>query len=64
MMLVYIHNLPSNYELYRYFVVRAVDGQVWYYDEWRANQASEAMAQAREVGGFVVENPFDESMVN
>ena len=60
MMLVYIENLPKNWEKFRYFVVRAVDGKVWYYGAWFAHQAKDAMAQASEVDGFVVENPFDE----
>ena len=60
MMLVYIENLPKNWEKFRYFVVRAVDGKVWYYGAWFAHQAKNAMAQASEVDGFVVENPFDE----
>ena len=57
---MYVENLPKNYDKFRYFVVRAVDGKVWFYGAWFAHQAQDAMAQAREVDGFVVENPFDE----
>ena len=60
MMMVFVNNLPNNYERFRYLVVRAVGGKVWYYGGWFAHQASEAMAQAQEVDGFVVENPYDE----
>lgn len=59
-MLVYVNNLPQNYERFRYFVVRAVNGKVWFYGAWFAHQASDAMMQAREVDGFVVENPYDD----
>ena len=57
MMLVYVENLPKNVNQFRYLVVRAIDGKVWYYGAWFAHQAKEAQAQAVEVGGFVVENP-------
>lgn len=59
-MLVYVENLPQNVNKYRYLVVRAVEGKVWFYGAWYANQAESAMAQAQEVDGFVVENPNDE----
>ena len=60
MMLVYVENLPKNVDKFRYLVVRAVEGKVWFYGAWYAHQAKDAMAQAREVDGFVVENPADE----
>ena len=60
MMLVYVENLPQNVNKYRYLVVRAVEGKVWFYGAWYANQAERAMAQAYEVDGFVVENPNDD----
>lgn len=60
MMLVCVENLPKNVNKFRYLVVRAVDGKVWFYGAWFAHQAKDAMAQAREVDGFVVENPYDE----
>ena len=60
MMMTYVNNLPQNYNRFRYFVCRAIDGQVWFYGAWFAHQASDALAQAREVDGFVVENPYDE----
>jgi len=63
MMLVYVENLPKNIDGFRYIVVRAVDGKVWFYSMWRAHQASEALARAREIDGFVVENPFDEEVI-
>ena len=61
MMLVYVENLPKNVNKYRYIVVRAVEGKVWFYGAWFAYQAKDALAQASEVGGFVVENPYDEN---
>ena len=59
-MLVYVENLPANIDKFRYVVVRAVEGQVWFYGAWYAHQVKDAMEQAREVDGFVVENPTDE----
>ncbi len=61
MMLVYVENLPTNVDKYRYLVVRAVEGKVWFYGAWYAYQAKDAMAQASEVGGFVVENPANDN---
>ena len=60
MMLVYVENLPKNVDKFRYLVVRAIDGKVWFYGAWFANQAKDAMVQAHEVDGFVVENPYGE----
>ena len=62
MMIVYIENLPQNYEKYPYFVVRAVEGKVWFYGAWYTKQAQEAKAQAQEIDGFVVENPCDDDL--
>lgn len=59
MMLVYVENLPKNVNKFRYLIVRAVEGKVWFYGAWYANQAKDAMAQAQEVDGFVVENPYN-----
>ena len=56
MMNVKVNNLPANVNKYRWLVVRAVDGAVWFYGAWYADQESDAYAQAREVDGFVVEN--------
>ena len=60
MMLVNVENLPHNVNKFRYLVVRAVDGVVWFYGAWHADRAKDALAQAKEVDGFVVENPYDE----
>ena len=60
MMLVYVENLPKNVNKFRYIVVRAVEGKVWFYGAWLATQLKYANAQASEVGGFVVENPNDD----
>ena len=56
MMNVKVNNLPTNVNKYRWLVVRAVDGAVWFYGAWYADQESDACVQAREVDGFVVEN--------
>lgn len=61
MMLVYVENLPANIDKFRYVVVRAVEGKVWFYGAWYAYQEKDAMAQAQEVGGFVVENPANDN---
>ena len=56
MMNVQINNL-SEYATHRKWIVcRVVDGGVWFYDAWAYDHEAEAQAQAREVGGFVVEN--------
>ena len=62
MMIVHVEDLPRNYEKYRYFVVRAVEGKVWFYGAWYAHQAKDAIAQASEVDGFVVENFCDDDL--
>ena len=56
MMNVQINNMPERAIHRKWIVCRAVDGAVWYYDSWRYDLADEAQEQAREVGGFVVEN--------
>lgn len=56
MMNVMINNLPENVNKYRWFVCRAVDGEVWFYGAWFHDMEAEAKAQAREMNGFVVEN--------
>ena len=58
MMLVHVENLPQNVDKFRYLVVRAVEGTVWFYGAWYKDQAKDALAQAAEVDGFVVENPY------
>lgn len=52
---VKINNLPTNAHKYTYFVCRAVDGEIWFYGAWYATQEAEALAQAREVDGFVAQ---------
>lgn len=56
MMNVKINALPETATHYKWIVVRAVDGEVWFYDAWPCNCEETAHAQALEVGGFVVEN--------
>lgn len=38
----------------RYWVVRIVDGEAWFYGSWETEK--EATKVAKEVGGMVVEN--------
>lgn len=56
MMNVQINNFPQSAAHMKWIVCRAVDGAVWFYDAWRYREQDAAQAQAREVGGFVVEN--------
>lgn len=56
MMNVMINNLSETATHRRWIVCRAVDGEVWFYAAWYYDQEVEARAQAREVGGFVVDN--------
>ena len=53
---VTINDLPRNVNRYTWIVCRAVEGEVWYYSGWYAGQKADALAQAAEVDGFVVEN--------
>ena len=53
---VQINNLPETAAHRKWIVCRAVDGEVWFYDAWMYDREEDAHAQAREVGGFVVEN--------
>ncbi len=56
MMNVMINNMPESAAHRKWIVCRAVDGAVWFYDAWAYDLEADALAQAREVGGFVVEN--------
>ena len=56
MMNVQINNFPESAAHMRWIVCRAVDGAVWFYGAWPYHNEADALAQAREVGGFVVEN--------
>lgn len=56
MMNVQINNFPQSAAHMKWIVCRAVDGAVWFYGAWRYDDQSATEAQAREVGGFVVEN--------
>lgn len=56
MMTVKINNMSESAKHCRWIVCRVVDGQVWYYGAWHYDRETEAQEQAREVGGFVVEN--------
>lgn len=53
---VQINNMSENALHCPWIVCRAVDGEVWFYGAWAWEQETEAQKQAREVGGFVVEN--------
>lgn len=56
MMNVTINNFPQSAACRKWIVVRAVDGEVWFYDAWAYDHKDDAFTQAREIGGFVVEN--------
>lgn len=56
MMNVMINNMPETAKHCKWIVCRAVDGSVWFYGAWAYDREDDAMAQAREVNGFVVEN--------
>ena len=56
MMNVKINNCSEYAAHCKWIVCRAVDGEVWFYDAWAYDRESDAQAQAREIGGFVVEN--------
>lgn len=56
MMNVAINNMPESAAHRKWIVVRAVDGDVWFYDAWAYDHEADAHTQAREINGFVVEN--------
>ena len=56
MMNVQINNFPQSATHMKWIVCRAVDGAVRFYGAWPHHNEADALAQAREVGGFVVEN--------
>ena len=56
MMNVMINNVSETAAHRKWFVCRAVDGEVWFYDAWAYDHEEDARTQACEVGGFIVEN--------
>lgn len=57
MMNVQVNNLPDWALKCQWVVVRVVDGEVWFFDAWAHDRKADALAQAVEEDGFVVENP-------
>lgn len=53
-MTTHINNVPDYAKSYTYFVVRKVDGALWFYGAWDAY--SDAEDVAIEVNGMVVTN--------
>lgn len=56
MMNVKVNNMSESAKHCKWIVCRAVDGDVWFYGAWKYDHEEDAYKQAREVGGFVVEN--------
>ena len=56
MMNMKINNLPEKATKFQYIVCHVVDGAVWFYGAWDGAHEADARRQAREIGGFVVEN--------
>ena len=56
MMNVKINNMPESATHRKWIVVRIADATAWFYDAWAYDHEDDAYAQAREVGGLVVEN--------
>ena len=56
MMKVKINNVPESATHRQWIVARLVDCELWFYDAWAYHRAEDAQAQAREIGGLVVEN--------
>lgn len=56
MMNMKINNLPTKATQFKYIVCHVVDGAVWFYGAWDGAHEADARRQAREIGGFVVEN--------
>lgn len=49
-----VENLPRDLSKWGWVVARAVDGELWYYGAWYAEDEAEAKAQAREIDGIVL----------
>ena len=49
-----VNNLPENMDKWGWIVARPVDGELWFYGAWYAEQGAEAQAQAREVDGIAL----------
>lgn len=49
-----VHNVPQYAKTHDFWVVRLVDGELWFYGAW--NDTKEAERVAREVHGLVVQN--------
>lgn len=47
-----VNDLPANLDKYAWITVRAVDGELWFYDAWYNEQ--DAREQAHEIEGFVL----------
>lgn len=56
-----INNLPDNesYRKYRYIVLNAVEGEIWYYGA--DNNYDKAREVAKNIGGFVIVNDLVEN---
>lgn len=53
-MTVKINNLPANVERYGWLVCVAVDGEIWFYGAWAADEEAEAQARARQLANGLV----------
>lgn len=56
MMNVKINGMPDDLHHHKWIVCRLADGTAWFYESFPYDREDEALAVAREMGGFVAEN--------
>ena len=52
--MIKINNLPAFAKNNTWVVYTIVDGKAWFYDAWQADRQADAIWQALDIGGFVV----------